>query len=317
MVRWLVIGIGDITRKRVIPAILGNLRSRLQGLVTRDVRKADEYAPVRAYTSLDAALEEGGFDAVYVASPVFLHASQTIASLRAGKHVLCEKPTAMNFGEAETMVAAARETGRLFGVAFYRRLFPKLLRARQLIREGAIGDPVLGEANCHSWLEGATPDGKRNWMLQPETAGGGPLYDIASHRIDALNFLFGAPAHARGLVSNRIHRLAVEDSATILIQYASGIHAVVDARWNSRIKRDQFRVIGTEGEMNLDPLSGPELHYGDRHEFLPTHGNVHAPLIENFAAAILDGTPLACPGEEAILTDWVTSAALTCGNGGA
>lgn len=317
MVRWLVIGIGDITRKRVIPAILGNLRSRLQGLVTRDARKADEYAPVRAYTSLDAALEEGGFDAVYVASPVFLHASQTIASLRAGKHVLCEKPTAMNFGEAETMVAAARETGRLFGVAFYRRLFPKLLRARQLIREGAIGDPVLGEANCHSWLEGGTPDWKRNWMLQPETAGGGPLYDIACHRIDALNFLFGAPAHARGLVSNRIHRLAVEDSATILIQYASGIHAVVDARWNSRIKRDQFRVIGTEGEMNLDPLSGPELHYVDRHEFLPTHGNVHAPLIENFAAAILDGTPLACPGEEAILTDWVTSAALTCGNGGA
>lgn len=317
MVRWLVIGIGDITRKRVIPAILGNLRSRLQGLVTRDARKADEYAPVRAYTSLDAALEEGGFDAVYVASPVFLHASQTIASLRAGKHVLCEKPTAMNFGEAETMVAAARETGRLFGVAFYRRLFPKLIRARQLIREGAIGDPVLGEANCHSWLEGGTPDGKRNWMLQPETAGGGPLYDIASHRIDALNFLFGTPAQARGLVSNRIHRLAVEDSATILIQYASGIHAVVDARWNSRIKRDQFRVIGTEGEMNLDPLSGPELHYGDRHEFLPTHGNVHAPLIENFAAAILDGTPLACPGEEAILTDWVTSAALTCGNGGA
>ncbi len=317
MVRWLVIGIGNITRRRVIPAILGSPRSQLRALVTRNLMKAAGYAPVQAYSSLDAALEEGGFDAVYVASPVFLHAPQTIASLRAGKHVLCEKPTAMNFGEAETMVVTARETGRLFGVAFYRRLFPKLLRARQLLREGAIGDPVLGEANCHSWLEGGTPDWKRNWMLQPETAGGGPLYDIASHRIDALNFMFGAPVQARGLVSNRIHRLAVEDSATVLIQYASGIHAVVDARWNSRIKRDQFRVIGTEGEMNLDPLSGPELYCGGRHEFLPTHSNVHAPLIENFVAAILDGTPMACPGEEAILTDWVTSAALAGGNGSA
>ena len=307
IVRWMVIGIGDITQRRVLPAIIGNPRCRLEALVTRDPNKALAYAPAQAFTTLERALLEADVDAVYVASPVFLHAPQTIACLREGKHVLCEKPTAMNFAEAEAMVKAAHDSARLFAVAYYRRLFPKLLRARQLIREGVIGAPVLAEASCHSWLNADAPEGHRHWMLQPETAGGGPLYDIASHRIDALNFLFGSPAHATGIVSNRIHSLAVEDSATVLIQYAQGIHAVVDARWNSRIKRDQFRVIGTDGEMDLDPLSGPGLRYPGGEEYLPTHDNVHSPCIDNFVSAILDGSPLACPGQDAIQTDWVIS----------
>jgi len=92
----------------------------------------------------------------------------------------------------------------------------------------------------------------------------------------------------------------------VLIQYAGGIHATVDARWNSHVKRDQFRVIGTGGEMNLDPLSGPTLRVGEVEEFLPTHPNVHYPCIENFVAAVLDGVPLACPGDEALWTDRVT-----------
>lgn len=307
MVRWLVIGIGDIARRRVIPAILGNPRSSLAAFVTRDPNKAQDYPFAKAYTSLDQALDAGGFDAVYVASPVFLHAAQTIASLRAGKHVLCEKPTAMNFVEAQSMAKTAEETGRLFGVAYYRRLFPKLIRAKQLIAQGVIGEPVLVEANCHSWLWPDLHD--RGWLMDPAMAGGGPLYDIGSHRIDALNYLFGAPTQAVGVLSNRLHAFAVEDSATVLIQYPKGIHGVVDVRWNSRVSRDQFRVVGTDGEMNLDPLSGPELRYAGKEEYLPTDKNVHAPLIEDFVSAILDGTPLVCPGSEAILTDWVTSKA--------
>ena len=302
MVKWLVIGIGDITRKRVLPAILREPRSELYGLLTRDPSKAHAYAGARVFTKLDDALRDPGVDAVYVASPVALHAPQTIASLRAGKHVLGEKPAAMNYAEAESMLAAARESGRLWGVAYYRRLYPKLLRARQLIGEGAIGKPVLAEANCHGWL----PIQERSWLLDPALAGGGPLYDTASHRIDALNFLFGRPAHATGLLSNAVHRLSVEDSATVLIDYAGGVRGIVDVRWNSHIERDQFRVIGTDGEMNLDPLNGASLRYGGREELLPAPANFHYPAVENFVSAVLGGAPLICPGEEAIWTDWVT-----------
>jgi len=302
MVNWLVVGVGDIARRRVIPAILAEPRSVLYGVVTRDARKAEAYPGTVAWATLDAALQDEAIDAVYIASPVAVHAEQAIAALRAGKHVLCEKPVAMHYAQAEEMVAAGRESGRLLGVSYYRRLYPKLMRAKELIAQGAIGQPVLAEANCHGWLESE----ERAWLRDPAIAGGGPLYDIGSHRIDAMNFLFGSPQRATGLLSNAVHRMAVEDSATVLVEYAGGVHGVVDVRWNSRVTRDQFRVIGTEGEINLDPLSGPELRVAGRVEMLPTHANVHYPLVENFVAAVLDGEALVCPAEEAILVDWIT-----------
>jgi predicted dehydrogenase len=305
MIRWLVIGIGDIARRRVIPAILAEPRSRLQALVTRDPEKAAAYPGAEVFTNLDVALQTTPIDAVYVASPVFLHAPQAIACLHAGKHVLCEKPTALNLSAAQSMVAAARAHQRLFAVAYYRRLYPKLIRARQLIAEGAIGQPILAEANCHEWRSANSPNQPRSWFFNPAMAGAGPLFDIACHRIDAMNFLFGEPARSTGLLSNAVHQMPVEDSATVLIQYPSGLHATVDVRWNSHIERDQFRVIGTDGEINLDPLSGPILRLNDLEESLPAHANLHYPCIENFVSAILDGAPLACPGEQALWTDRV------------
>jgi predicted dehydrogenase len=310
MIRWLVIGIGDIARRRVIPAILAEPRSRLQALVTRDPEKAAAFPGVEVFTNLDVALQVSTVDAVYVASPVFLHAPQGIAALRAGKHVLCEKPTAINFSAAQSMVAAASASQRLFAVAYYRRLFPKLIRARQLIAQGAIGQPVLAEANCHEWRSNDASDQPRSWLFNPEQSGGGPLFDIACHRIDAMNFLFGEPARSTGLLSNAVLQAPVEDSATVLIQYPPGIHAAVDVRWNSHIERDQFRVIGTDVEINLDPLSGPILRINNHEESLPPHENIHYPCVENFVSAILDGVPLACPGEQALWTDRVLQTVL-------
>jgi 1,5-anhydro-D-fructose reductase (1,5-anhydro-D-mannitol-forming) len=307
MLNWLVIGIGDITRKRVIPAIEAEPRSRLHAVLTRDPRKAETYADAAVYTELSAALADEKVDAVYVASPVALHAEQTIACLRAGKQVLCEKPVGMDFAQARSMADAARGTGKLLGVAYFRRGFPKLIRAKALIGEGAIGKPTFVHAAFHSWLESE----ERGWLRDPALAGGGPLYDVASHRIDACNLLFGEPERAMGVRSNALHDLKVEDSATALIQYPGGVHATVDVRWNSRITRDEFRIVGVDGEIDLTPMGGPTLRLKRSdgvlaEENLPAHANVHYPVIENFATAVLDGKPLMCPIDEAIQTDWVT-----------
>jgi predicted dehydrogenase len=309
-VNWVVAGIGDIARKRVIPAIQAEPRSGLYGFVTRTPAKAAAYPGARTWASVEEAVADPAVDAVYIALPVALHAEAATAALRAGKHVLCEKPMAMNFAEAEQMVAegraANRNSGCLFGVAYYRRLYPKLIRAKHLIAEGAIGRPLLAEANCHSWFEIAG----REWLADPALSGGGPLFDIASHRIDAMNFLFGKPDRAFGLLSNAVHRVAVEDSATVLMQFQGGIHAVIDVRWNSRVARDQFRIIGEDGEINLDPLNGPERRVtntaGSQTELLPPHANLHFPIVENFVDAVLanDPTRLACPAEQAAWVDW-------------
>src|SRR5258707_12657673 len=129
MLNWIVIGIGDIATRRVIPAIQAEPRSCLYGLVTRDPQKAAPY-DARVWTSLDEALSDPAVDAVYIATPVFLHAPQTIQSLRAGKHVLCEKPMAMIEAEARSMVQAAQKAQRILAVAYYRRMYPKLQRAK-------------------------------------------------------------------------------------------------------------------------------------------------------------------------------------------
>jgi len=305
--KWLVIGIGDITTKRVIPAILAEKRSELVGIVTRDPAKAVPYE-VPAFTDLSAALANGGADAVYVGSPVFLHAPQTVAALRAGKQVLCEKPVAMNYPEACSMAEAARAAGKTLGVAYYRRNYPKVARAKELIRQGAIGQPLLAYITCYEWRTPA--EAQRTWQFDPALAGGGPLFDIASHRIDLLNYFFGEPQRVAGQLSNAVHAMAVEDCATVLIEYACKVRGIVDVRWNSHVARDEFRVVGTDGEMDLTPLTGSPLTYPGGREQVPAPANLHFPCIENFVAAVLDGAPLLSTGESALWTDWVTEQAL-------
>jgi len=303
MLNWLVIGIGDITTRRVIPGIQAESRSQLYGIVTRDSAKAAAYPNVRVWSSLEAALTDQAIHAVYVASPVFLHAPQTIQSLKAGKHVICEKPMAMNEAEARTMVRAAEGSGKTLGIAYYRRCYPKVQRAKQLIEQGVIGKPVVAELTNHGWFDG---NGSRNWLVDPAKAGGGPLFDIASHRIDVLNFLFGQPLRVAGQLSNVVHHYAVEDNATVMIEYASGVRGIVDVRWHSHVHRDECRIRGTEGEIEMSPLNGPEIIYPGGRESLPVHENLHYPMIENFVDAVERKAELRSSGASAYLTDWVT-----------
>jgi 1,5-anhydro-D-fructose reductase (1,5-anhydro-D-mannitol-forming) len=306
MLNWVVVGVGDIAVRRVIPAIQAESRSNLYGVVTRDRAKAARLN-TRPWTNLGEALSETAVDAVYVATPVFLHAPQTIQALRAGKHVLCEKPMAMNEAEARSMLRTASETGKTLGVAYYRRSYPKVQRARALLDAGAIGTPVFAELTCHDWFDGR--DSSRAWLLDPVKAGGGPLFDIGSHRIDVLNFLFGQPQRVSGHLSNAVHHHAVEDNATVMIDYDNGVRGVVDVRWHSRVKRDECRIRGTQGEMDLTPLNGPELVYPGGREHLPPHLNLHYPMLENFVDAVFGKVPLWASGASSIWTDWITERA--------
>ncbi|HTS65952.1 MAG TPA: Gfo/Idh/MocA family oxidoreductase [Candidatus Acidoferrales bacterium] len=302
MLSWLVAGIGDISRKRVLPAILAEPNSILAGIVTRDPAKAEPYgAP--GFTTLGTALRETTAQAVYIATPVFLHAPQTIEALRAGRHVLCEKPMALNYSEGQSMARAALDAKRTLAIAYYRRKYPKVERARQLIEAGAIGRPVFAEATSHDWYNPlGTP---RAWLADPALAGGGPLRDIGSHRIDLMNYLFGSPIRAAVHGSNLVHDLAVEDNATAVIEYASGVRGVVDVRWHSRVARDEFRIRGTDGEIDLSPLNGPELVHPGGAESVSPPANLHFPCVADFVDAVTRSAAPVCPAEAALATEWV------------
>jgi 1,5-anhydro-D-fructose reductase (1,5-anhydro-D-mannitol-forming) len=302
MLSWLVVGVGDITRKRVLPAILAEPRSRLAGIVTRHPAKAEPYG-VQSWSDLTSALAESDATVVYVATPVFLHAPQTIAALRSGRHVLCEKPMALNYDEALAMQQASEDTRRTLGIAYYRRMYPKVDRARELIEAGAIGRPVFAEATSHDWFNPlGTP---RAWLADPKQSGGGPLRDIGSHRIDLMNYLFGKPIRAIGHLSTLVQPLQVEDNATVMIEYEGGLRGVVDVRWHSRVVRDEFRVRGTEGEIDLSPLNGPELVHPGGVERIAAPENLHYPCVEDFVGAIVRGILPRSYGEGALAAEWV------------
>jgi len=300
--RWLVAGIGDISTKRAIPAILAEPRSTLAGLVTRDPAKAAPYG-VPAWTDFERALVECPADAVYIATPVFLHAPQTIAALLASKHVLCEKPMALEYADAESMQQSSRETGMILGIAYYRRMYPKVARALELMAAGAIGRPVFAEATAHGWSDFS--DGLRTWIADPPQSGGGPLRDVACHRIDLMNYLFGQPVRVTGQRSALVQPIAVDDNATVLVEYENGVRGMVDVRWHSRISRDEFRIRGTEGELDLTPLNGPELVHPGGTEQIPAHANLTYPCVEDFVTAVLEGRDPVSSGQSALPTEWV------------
>jgi len=215
---------------------------------------------------------------------------------------------AMNYTEAASMQQAAQESGRTLGVAYYRRMYPKLERARQLMNQGVIGRAVIAEATSHDWF--FPEDGHRAWLTDPKMSGGGPLRDIASHRIDLMNYLFGKPARASGHLSTLVQPIEVEDNATVLIEYEGGIRGIVDVRWHSRIARDEFRIRGTEGELDLTPLNGPSLVHPGGTEQIPTHANLHYPCVEDFVTAVLEGRPPRSTGASALATEWVMEQAV-------
>ena len=207
------------------------------------------------------------------------------------------------------MQKAAEAANRVLGISYYRRMYPKVVRARELIDRGMIGRPVSAEATSHNWFYPA--DGFRAWLVDPDKAGGGPLYDVACHRIDLLNYFFGRPVRVAAQLSTLIQPIPVEDNASVMIEYDSGVRGLVDVRWHSQVARDELRIRGTHGELQLTPLNSPALAYPGGTEQLPPHPNLHYPCVEDFVSAVLDGRPPRSSGATALLTEWVIEQAKT------
>src|SRR5579862_3169296 len=143
-VRWAVLGVAKIATTKVIPAMQKGEWSEIVGIASRDLNKsktaADKLGIPKAYGSYEELLSDPEIDAIYNPLPNHLHVPWSIRAAEAGKHVLCEKPIAMSVAECRTLIAARDRTGVKIGEAFMVRAHPQWLRARELVRSGAIGD---------------------------------------------------------------------------------------------------------------------------------------------------------------------------------
>ena len=293
-VNWAIVGLGDIVRKRVGSAILQQPNSSVYACVSRnpDKRREDleRLQPAKVFTDFKEMLADEDVDAVYLATPVNLHAPQTIAALKAGKDVLVEKPMAMNSAQATEICRAAQQSGRRLSVAYYRRFWERFQLVKDMLDGGDFGQVVSVRIALREWYQPDLADPKA-WRVKPEMSGGGVLMDVGCHRLDLLAWWFGLPK--RLVASIRKGRYQTEDSATVLMTLDNGADVTVSFNWDSKALADEIHLVGTEAKVTLLPCDGPEVSiYAAnelQHRQIPKPTNAHYPLIDDFARAIVAG----------------------------
>ncbi|MFZ4123912.1 MAG: Gfo/Idh/MocA family protein [Candidatus Planktophila sp.] len=186
--RWGLIGAGWIATKAIAPAMHAASDTIIQAVASRDLDRAEALNPVTAYESYEALISDPLVDAVYISLPNHLHCQWTVAALNAGKHVLCEKPFAMNVAEIEFMILAARDNDRLLVEAVWSRWHPRMIRMIDYVKAGNIGDIVSIDA---SFTFPAKID--ENYRAQ-SAMGGGALYDVGVYPLHAIAALIGDDA---------------------------------------------------------------------------------------------------------------------------
>ncbi len=302
--KWGLIGAGNIARKRIAPALrdLPNGDFVAVSRARSDLAEAfaAEFGARKWFADTRAMLDDDEIEAVYIASPVFLHAEQTIRAAERGKHVLCEKPMALNVAECDAMLAACRANNVRLGIAYYRRFYPLIERIKEITARGEIGKIVLAQINAFEFFDPA-PENARRWLIEKEKSGGGPMMDFGCHRLEVLTNLFGAVRELKSLTSNAVFKRAVEDTAIAAIQFESGVGANLTVTHAAFETRDTLDIFGSEGSIHVPVLNGSETRIitknGARVEHHAAHKNVHQPLIEDFTEAVLTGRESRANGE--------------------
>ena len=305
VVKWGLIGAGDIARKRIAPAFRDLPNCEFFSVSRSRAELAEEFArefgAKKWIADWREMLADPKIDAVYIATPVFVHAEQAIAAAEAGKHVLCEKPMALGVEECEWMIAACKANNVNLGIAYYRRFYPAVIRAKQVIDSGEIGSVSVAQINAFEYFN-PPPEHPRRWFVEKAKSGGGPMMDFGCHRLEIMTNLFGKVRRVESMVSSDTFHREVEDTATALLQFESGTCASVTVTHASIEPHDTLHIFGTNGSIHVNSLNSGEMtiktESGERLESLPPAANFHEPLISDFAEAIINNTDPEVSGED-------------------
>ena len=310
-VRWGILSTASIAREKVIPGIQRADRCRVVAIASRDAARATEVARragIRtAHGSYEALLADPGVDAVYVPLPNHLHAQWTIAAVRAGKHVLCEKPLALTSADAGRMLAAAEAAGVRLMEAFMYRLHPSWVAVRDLVASGRIGRLVA----VQSWFSYFNDDPAN--IRNVREFGGGALYDIGCYSVNLSRMLFGGePIHVEASIL-RDPANGVDVMTSGLLEFPDGSASFT---CSTRAEDDQrVHIYGTEGRISIEiPFNIPpdrptrvHLTHGGEPPVNPATETItfdtadpYSVEASAFAAAILDGEPTPVPPEDAV-----------------
>ena len=332
-IRWGVIGAGGIADRRTIPGMMLCDNAELVAVMEINMELAEKlrakWGCKRAYDSEAALLADPEIDAVYIASPVVLHAKQAMAAADAGKHILIEKPLAMTADEGQKVVEYCEQKGVKIAAGLMMRFGSYIQAMKKAIAEGKIGKPVSGFAQFTCWY----PDIPGAWRQTKAASGGGAMMDMGVHCIDLMQYILGSNAKEVAAFHDTLSfSYEVEDSSTVMMRMENGCQCVVQSNfnipdeastWRVEIFGDKGRLLGngvigqvdggTLDAMFLGDLGGYNAQQdkqevtGDTVEV--EFGNTYQREIESFSHSLLNGTPLEVPASQAVQVQRIMEAA--------
>lgn len=317
-----IIGCGKIAQVRHIPEYLAHDEAQVVAFYDKTPERAQAMAAKyggQAYDSLQALLENDAIDAVSVCVANHMHAEVTMAALRAGKHVLCEKPMATTFADCQAMVNLAESTGKKLVIGHNQLLTPAHRRAKELIEQGLIGEiltfrSTFGHGGPETW---SIDPGPGTWFFNKEAAVLGAMADLGVHKTYLLRYLIGqkfveatakfATLHKRD-TSNEL--IKVEDNALCIYRMESGVMGTMTASWTYYGAEDNSTVLyGTKGIMRIydDPrysmvitLNSGESIYFNLESIQTNESQTKSGVIDAFIETILEDKETELSGRNAL-----------------
>lgn len=305
--RWGLIGAGWIATTAIAPAMHAAENTVIQAVASRDPERSRALNPVTVHDSYEALINDSLVDAVYISLPNHLHCEWTVKALKAGKHVLCEKPFAMNVAEVELMIQTAKNCDRLLVEAVWSRWHPRMIRAIDLVSSGKIGQVTSIDA---SFTFPASIEG--NYRLSKEM-GGGALFDIGVYPLHAIAAIVGDNAEVviekcdvnlgpTGIDLTTTWQMRINNSIT-----AKGLTSFEMPESQSLVIKGEKQTIDFVGDQAFSSWHSPSsLQIGDLHEEFEAV-DPYILMIENFGKKIQEQDSWVLPLETSLWVQKVVS----------
>lgn len=308
--KWVVCGASGLAGRKVVrDGLVAANNCVLCGIhsIDKDEAKieADKYN-VPGFTSVEKMISELDCDAVYIATPQFVHLEEVEIGCRYKKHILCEKPLATKVEDVERIVHLGKKAGICLGTDFNYRFHPLHQQMRELIQSGAIGQVISGR--CQFGQD--YPPQAGAFRQKINLSGGGAFSDMGNHAVDLLEYIMGrTTVSVTGLIENVIYSYECEDSGVALLDFKEGGFGLVDTYFCSPIDtlRNDVEINGTKGtiytENTLQMKTTGRLHLRTRHShdiFDCPNDDMYKIIFEAFTHAALAGLALPVTGEDGL-----------------
>ena len=314
MVRWGIIGCGNVTEVKSGPGFQKARNSSLVAVMRRNGDLARDYAQrhdvPKWYDDAQALIHDPDVNAVYIATPPSSHKSYTIMAAQAGKPVYVEKPMALNYEECGAMIEACEKTAVSLFVAYYRRSLARFLKIKELLDTGAIGEVRFVAITFHQPVrDEELAIGTLPWRVLPEVAGGGRFVDLAAHQLDFLDYILGPIRAVQGFAANQASHYPAEDIVSSAFVFESGVQGMGTWCFSTFDELDRTEIVGSTGKITYATVDDSPVvlttAFGTQELTIGYPKHIQQPLIQSVVDA-LNGVG-SCPstGKSAARTSWV------------